>query len=91
LYVLVFAVAGAFQAAANIANPGYLLDIAPPAQRPLYLGFTNTLFGIGIFSASLGGFVVAWAGYGALMGLSACFYGAAFLTSLWMVEPREGS
>lgn len=88
LYTLVFVASGAFTAGSAIGNMGYLLDICPPAQRPLYLGFTNTLFGIGIFSSSLGGLIVDWAGFSSLLALSAGFYGLALVFSLQMSEPR---
>ena len=78
-------------AAGNIARPGYLLDIAPPAQRPLYLGFTNTLFGVARFATLASGLIVDWAGFNVLLVISACFYGLSLLFSLIMVEPREST
>ncbi len=88
VYALVFVVSGAFGAASNIASKGYLLDVAPPAQRPLYLGFANTLLGITRFAALASGLFVDWAGFAALMILSACFYGLALLFAIVMPEPR---
>ena len=87
----IFVAAGAFNAGSMIGNTSYLLDIAPSAERALYLGFTNTLFGIGVFTSSLGGLIVDWAGFGVLMALSACFYGLALFVSLWMVEPMKAT
>lgn len=88
-YGLVFVGFGAFTSGANIARPGYLLDLAPPAQRPLYLGFSNTLFGIGTFTTLVGGLVVDWAGFSVLFVCSACLFAIALLLSLLMVEPRQ--
>lgn len=87
-FTLVFVASGASSAASGIASSGYLLDVAPPAQRPLYLGFTNTIFGISIFMSSLGGLIVEWSGFATLMILSAAFYGLVLLLSAGMVEPR---
>jgi MFS family permease len=87
-YTLVFVVSGTFVAAANIARNGYLLDLAPPVQRPLYMGFNNTLRGIFQFAALASGLLVDWAGFSALMLLSASFYGLAFVLALAMPEPR---
>ena len=87
-YALVFAVSGTFGAAANIARNGYLLDLAPPAQRPLYMGFANTLRGITQFAAMASGLLVDWAGFPVLMVLSAGFYGLALMLTLAMPEPR---
>ena len=77
LFTAVFVAGGAFNAGSTIGNMSYLLDIAPSGERALYLGFTNTLFGIGVFTSSLGGVIVDWAGFDVLMALSACFYGLA--------------
>jgi hypothetical protein len=76
-------------AAANIARKGYLLDLAPAAQRPLYMGFTNTLRGVAQFVALASGLIVDWAGFPVLMALSAGFYGLSFVLALAMPEPRE--
>ena len=81
-YALVCVASGAFSAGSNIARSGYLLDMAPPAQRPLYLGFTNTLFGVATFASSVGGLIVDWAGFKVLMMASACFYVLALVLSL---------
>jgi len=87
-FAAVFGAAGAFSSGSSIGNINYLFDIAPPKQRALYLGFTNTIFGIGIFSSVLGGLIVDWAGFTVLLSLSAVFYGVAFLLSMTMAEPR---
>jgi MFS family permease len=87
-YALVFMVSGAYVAGGGIARTGYLLDVTPPAQRPLYLGFSNTLLGVVRFAAMASGLLVDWAGFAALMVVSASFYGAALLLSFAMVEPR---
>lgn len=87
-YALVFVVSGIFAAASNIASKGYLLDVAPSAQRSLYLGFANTLLGIARFAALASGLLVDWAGFAVLMILSACFYGLALAFSSMMPEPR---
>lgn len=89
-FTLVFIAFGMFAAGSGIANANYVLDLAPPGQKPLYLGFTNTLAGAGIFATALGGWIVDWAGFDAVMAISAGCYAAAFLLSLRMIEPREG-
>ncbi len=88
LYIAVFVASGAFSAGSGIGNMNYLLDIAPPEQRSLYLGFTNTLFGIAFFASGLGGLIVDLAGFTVLMLLAVLFYGAALAFSLRMAEPR---
>jgi MFS family permease len=89
LYAFVFVATGALGAGSSIGNINYLLEIAPAAQRPLYLGFTNTLFGLGVLASSLGGLIADWAGFRAVMLISAAFYALALGLSLAMIEPRE--
>ena len=67
----------------------YLLDVAPDEQRPLYLAFTNTLFGLARFMGMLGGLIVDWAGFNVLFGAAATFYLIAFLLSITLAEPRD--
>ncbi len=89
VYMAVFVASGAFGAGSGIGNMNYLLDIAPPEQRSLYLGFTNTLFGIGFFTSALSGMIVDWIGFTALLVIAAFFYGLAWLFSMRMVETRK--
>ena len=89
LFTLVFVAAGAFGTGSAIGNMNYLLDIAPPRRRPLYLGFTNTLFGIGIFTSALGGVIAEWAGFTALMVIAAVLYSIALMLSSFMDELRR--
>lgn len=51
----IFAVYGIARTAANISFPTFLLNLAPPAERTLYIGFTNTLLGIATFIPIIGG------------------------------------
>ena len=88
LYTIVFIASGTFGSGSGIGNINYLLDIAPPKQRSLYLGFTNTLFGIGLFTSALGGLIVDWVGFTPLLAIAALFHGLAFLFSIRMIEPR---
>ena len=87
-YALVFMFSGAYMAGGGIARTGYLLDVTPPAQRSLYLGFSNTILGVIRFAALVSGLIADWAGFAVLMLLSACFYGLSLVLSFVMTEPR---
>jgi MFS family permease len=87
-YALVFVFSGAYMAGAMIARTGYMLDVTPPAQRSLYMGFGNTLLGVVRFAAMASGLIADWAGFTVLMIVSACFYGLTLLLSFAMIEPR---
>lgn len=54
-FSIIFVVYGIGRTAANIAFPTFLLNLAPPEQRTLYIGFTNTLLGIATFIPIIGG------------------------------------
>lgn len=55
---LIFLVYGVGRTAANIAFPTYLLNLAPPEQRTLYIGFTNTVLGVATFIPVVGGMLL---------------------------------
>jgi MFS family permease len=62
-FSLIFVVYGVARTAANIAFPTYLLNIAPPDARTLYIGLTNTVLGIATFIPVIGGTLLALFGY----------------------------
>ncbi len=88
IFTLIFVASGSYGMGSAIANMNYLLDIAPPQQRALYVGFSNTLFGLAVLVSSLGGIIVDWAGFAAVMILAAGLYVVAILLSFTMIEPR---
>jgi len=49
----------------------YILDIAPPDKRPVYVGLTNTLAGVTVVFPFLGGILVDGVGYGIVFVLAA--------------------
>lgn len=57
-FSLIFLVYGVGRTAANIAFPTYLLNLAPPEQRTLYIGFTNTALGVATFIPVVGGMLL---------------------------------
>ncbi len=88
-FVLVFVVLGAYVAGTNIGNMNLILEIAPPAERPLYLGMSNTLLGMMWFTTGLGGVVAEWAGFQVLFALALACFGVGFVQTLSMRDPRE--
>ena len=87
-FAAVFLAAGAYSSGSGIGLMNYLMDTAPGEQRPLYLAFNNTIFGLVRFAAMASGLIVDWAGFRALFGISAVAYVIAFGLSLTMSEPR---
>ncbi|NPV09110.1 MAG: hypothetical protein HPY83_14240 [Anaerolineae bacterium] len=89
LFGVVFATLGASRTAVNVGGQAFLLDIAPAHDRPIYLGFTNTLVGIASLTNVLGGFIVEALGYWALFALALAFYAGAGVAITRAAEPRS--
>jgi MFS family permease len=89
LFGLVFVLAGASKSAGMIGNLNFLLEIAPVDNRPLYVGFTNTIVGIALLASSVGGLIVDIVGFTVLFSLALAFYAVALFLTLRLQEPRE--
>lgn len=88
LYVLMGLVEGSF----ILGFFNYILDIAPPGKRPVYVGLNNTLAGILVFVPPLGGFVLEHASYSVLFILAAAGVFVGCLLSMRMTRaPREAA
>ena len=59
-------------------------------ERPLYLAFNNTLFGLARFAGVLGGLIVDWLGFDVMMVVTAVCYLAALVGAFGLVEVGEG-
>jgi len=88
LFGVIFALNGVYNTAAWLAYFNYVLDIAPPGDRPLYTGTANTLIGIAVLASASGGALVDWLGFNALFGLSFVTMIVATLVMLSVPEPR---
>jgi Na+/melibiose symporter-like transporter len=55
----------------GVASHSLLLDIAPPGERSLYVGFTNTLMGVVLLATGVSGLIVAGLGYVTLFVVTA--------------------
>ena len=82
---------GIYQGSIMISQVNFVLEIAPPAERPIYIGLINTILGIMTVALSVGGLIVDVAGYHFLFWLAAL----CFLPGLWaawkMRDPRVAS
>lgn len=86
---LVFVVLGITRTAGNIAYPSYLLEIAPAGERPLYIGFTNTILGVATFLPIVGGILLDLAGFRVILLLTLFIAGIAWWLAKGMAEPRQ--
>jgi predicted MFS family arabinose efflux permease len=79
LFALVFACSGIANAGLNIANPNYLLGVAPAEARGRYIGTINTLVGAALFMSVPAGRLADWVGYQPVFALGAFLYVVAWL------------
>lgn len=78
-FTLVFAIVGVAYSGMDIGFLSLALDLAPAAQRSLYLGFLNTVLGVVSFSLLAGGWIVSRWGLEVVFGVSVAF------ALLWLV------
>lgn len=86
----IFLVYGIGRTAANISFPTFLLNLAPPEERTLYIGFTNTVLGIATFIPVIGGTLLDLFGFTPLflITFAAASAGLWFAISLVRETPR---
>lgn len=76
----------------NVAGfTNYLLDYAPGAQRPVYIGLANTLNGIVLAAPVVGGWILAASSYRVLFAVTAVMSIAGLVSTRWLQEPRAGA
>jgi MFS family permease len=88
-FAAVFIMVGIHRAAIVIGSSSYVMDYAPAALRPTYLGLGYGLVGLALFLSPLAGALADRFGFGSLFGLAALCGLAASVLSLRMVEPRR--
>lgn len=81
-FAIIFAVFGVARTAGNIAFPTYLLNLAPPQERTLYIGFTNTMLGIATFIPIIGGTLLDLFGFTPLFIITFLMSGIGFWLAL---------
>ncbi len=93
VYSIVFLLVGLGTSAVQLAALTFIIDFAPPAQRPTYIGLATTAaapFAVG--APLLAGLLADRAGYGAVFGLSAVLaLAATLITVLAIVDPCMAS
>jgi MFS family permease len=89
-YALVFVFIGANVSGYMQGFTNFVLDIAPPEERPAYVGLYNTLGGTLTFAAPLlGGWLLQGTSYPILFTVTAIGLLASLVTTLRLREPRR--
>lgn len=89
VFAVVFVLLSIFQMGLMMGYHNYLLDITPAEDRPLYIGFANTLTGLTMLASAVGGLIVDLAGLAVLFWMAAAFYAGALLLASRLREPRR--
>ena len=69
----------------------YLLDYAPGAQRPVYIGLANTLNGLVLVAPVVGGWVLSATSYPVLFAVTAAVSLAGLASTTRLKRPRDGA
>jgi Na+/melibiose symporter-like transporter len=87
-FAVLFLLLGIAQSGTDISALSLALDIAPGAERVLYVGFLNTVLGIVSLLLMGSGLIVQWWGLGALFALSASCAGLSSVLIQAVRDPR---
>jgi len=71
LFALVFLFLGIGEGSTMLGVLNYVLEIAPPADRPSYMGLTNTIAGVIILYPIIGGWIATRWGYEPVFAVTA--------------------
>ena len=88
---IVFFLLGASFAGSSVSMLNIILEFCSSADRPTYIGLTNTLLAPTRTLAPLaGGWLAAWLGYSWLFAIAlAASLAGAILMASWVQEPRH--
>ena len=85
-YLLLFAIGGILTNGMMVGFMAYMLNIAPPRQRPSYIGFMNTLLLPASFAPAVGGLLRPRIGYQWLFTICVCICFIAFYVATGLQE-----
>ncbi len=75
--------------AKTISGSNFLMELVPDADRPLYLGLSNTLMGVVVIISGLGGLVVDLLGFVGLFAVTLGLGALGYVLATRLPEPRE--
>jgi hypothetical protein len=89
IFALVFVFLGLHATANGIGNINYMLELAPPTDRAIYVGFANGVIGLAVFASPLGGAIVDALGFVPLFLFALVCALVAVALSFKLEEPRQ--
>ena len=76
-FLMIYLLLAVFNGAASISFGALNLNVPPPDKRPLYVGLSSMIFGVGAYLNLVQGVIVAALGYRALFVLALALVGVA--------------
>jgi MFS family permease len=87
--VPVFALMGIYETGVGIGAVNLTLEVAPPNDRAIYIGLTNTILGVAYLSTAIGGLIVDLVSYQGVFALGLILLLIASWALWRMRDPRE--
>jgi len=91
LFALVFLFLGIGEGSTMLGALNYVLEIAPPPDRPSYIGLTNSIAGVIILYPIVGGWIATRWGYEAVFALTAGIVLVGGLLALGLPSARTAA
>lgn len=89
LFLLLFILIGFSTAGGVIGYMNFLLDTAPPKDRPTYISLNGTLTIPVMLFPLIGGIIIQYTSYKFLLIITMVVMLVGFILSLWLREPRK--
>jgi MFS family permease len=90
LLLAVYVIIGACDNIIILGFMNYVLDIAPPGQRTIYMGVSNTLNGIGVLGPLLAGWLLGLTSYTLLFSVTILFAAVGMIFAVRLPPMRPG-
>ena len=88
-YALIFALNGAIMNTYMTGFQNFVLEMAPPEERPFYVGLANTIGGITVIAPILGGWLLELTSYPLLFAVTSVILTLGIRQALRLREPRS--
>jgi MFS family permease len=89
LAIPLFLLDSALFPAGILSGSNFLVELVSEAERPIYLGMTNTLMGVATLLSVLGGLLVDWLGYAGLFAVALVLCVLGLMLTAGLPEPRR--
>jgi MFS family permease len=90
LLLAVYVILGACDNIIILGFMNYVLDIAPPGQRTIYMGVSNALNGIGVLGPLFAGWLLGLTSYTVLFGVAILFAAVGMVFAIRLPAMRTG-